>query len=204
MTRRVPIIPTVLVLAAIATMIALGFWQLQRAQWKAGLLATYAAAEGKPPVAFPNIRALPVESLLYRKTSAPCHRPHDWNATGGRNAAKQSGIAHSVRCNLHEGAPTLAPGERESYTALLGWSDDIAQPTWSGGTLTGTLAPDSQDGLRLIADPPVAQLAANEAPSLDDVPNNHLAYAGQWFFFAIVAGIIYVLALRRRGSSPSQ
>ena len=35
-------------------------------------------------------------------------------------------------------------------------------------------------------------------PDPSDLPNNHLAYAGQWFFFAITAFIIYVLALRRR------
>ncbi len=31
------------------------------------------------------------------------------------------------------------------------------------------------------------------------MPNNHLAYAVQWFLFAAIAGAIYVLALRRRG-----
>jgi surfeit locus 1 family protein len=31
------------------------------------------------------------------------------------------------------------------------------------------------------------------------VPNNHLAYAVQWFLFAAVASVIYVLALRWRG-----
>jgi surfeit locus 1 family protein len=30
------------------------------------------------------------------------------------------------------------------------------------------------------------------------VPNNHLAYAVQWFLFAGVAAVIYALALRRR------
>jgi surfeit locus 1 family protein len=32
-TRKVPLIPTLVVLAAVATMIALGVWQLQRAEW---------------------------------------------------------------------------------------------------------------------------------------------------------------------------
>jgi surfeit locus 1 family protein len=30
------------------------------------------------------------------------------------------------------------------------------------------------------------------------VPNNHLSYAIQWFFFATTAVVIYVLALRKR------
>ena len=35
-------------------------------------------------------------------------------------------------------------------------------------------------------------------PSGADVPNNHLAYAVQWFIFAAAALIIYILAVRRR------
>jgi cytochrome oxidase assembly protein ShyY1 len=35
-------------------------------------------------------------------------------------------------------------------------------------------------------------------PSAADTPNNHLAYAGQWFLFAAAALIIYILAVRRR------
>jgi cytochrome oxidase assembly protein ShyY1 len=30
------------------------------------------------------------------------------------------------------------------------------------------------------------------------MPNNHLLYAIQWFFFALARGLIYVLALERR------
>jgi surfeit locus 1 family protein len=37
---------------------------------------------------------------------------------------------------------------------------------------------------RLVADPPLAGLAANAAPDPSDIPNNHLAYAVQWFLFA--------------------
>ena len=49
MTKRVPVIPTILVFAAVALMIGLGVWQLQRAKWKEGLLKQYAEAEKLPP-----------------------------------------------------------------------------------------------------------------------------------------------------------
>ena len=49
-----------------------------------------------------------------------------------------------------------------------------------------------------MTDTPAAGLEANPAPDLSSVPNNHLAYAVQWFIFAALAGIIYALALRRR------
>ena len=50
----------------------------------------------------------------------------------------------------------------------------------------------------LVADKPVPGLEANPGPDLSAVPNNHLAYAVQWFLFAAVAAVIYAIALRRR------
>src|SRR3546814_17082290 len=50
----------------------------------------------------------------------------------------------------------------------------------------------------LVADAPVAGLRASAVPNGADVPNNHLAYAVQWFLFAAAAAAIYILALRRR------
>ena len=47
-------------------------------------------------------------------------------------------------------------------------------------------------------------LNANTPPSLDAIPNNHLAYAVQWFLFAGVAGVIYVIALRRQARRVDQ
>lgn len=188
---RLPVWPTVLVAAAVATMIGLGIWQLERAQWKESLLADYAAAAGKPPIAWPiqpDAEALP----LYRRSSVDCARVLDWRATSGRNADGGSGWIHIARCGLASG------GEAQ---VVAGWSERPDNPGWAGGRVTGTIAPDSQHGLRLVAQPPVARLAANRPPSLDDIPNNHLAYAGQWFLFAAMAALIYFLALRRRAAA---
>jgi surfeit locus 1 family protein len=86
-----------------------------------------------------------------------------------------------------------------------------AKPSWGGGKVSGYIshAPSEMPmivaafshapkTLMLIADPPLAGLAANPPADLSSVPNNHLAYAVQWFLFALVAGIIYAIALRRR------
>ena len=54
----------------------------------------------------------------------------------------------------------------------------------------------------LIAGEPVPGLKPLAPPNVADVPNNHLAYAVQWFFFAGIAAIIYVLALRKRKPRP--
>ena len=44
MIRRLPILPTILVAAAVVVMIGLGVWQLSRAEWKERLIAQYRAA----------------------------------------------------------------------------------------------------------------------------------------------------------------
>ena len=97
----------------------------------------------------------------------------------------------------------------------LGTTRDLhAKVAWGGGAITGYLshAPDARPllanlwdhnpkRLMLVADTPPPGLARNNPPDLSSVPNNHLAYAGQWFFFALVASIIYTLAVRRRLSA---
>ena len=55
MIRRLPLIPTIVVAAAVAVMIGLGVWQLQRAEWKERLIARYTRAETLPPIAWPTV-----------------------------------------------------------------------------------------------------------------------------------------------------
>ena len=55
MTRRVPVLASLVVAAAVAVLIGLGVWQLQRAKWKEGLLARYAQAEKLPPITWPTV-----------------------------------------------------------------------------------------------------------------------------------------------------
>ena len=63
--KRLPLIPTLVVAGAVAVMIGLGIWQLQRAAWKDRLLADYAAAAPMP--------ALDLDPLLDRESDR-CRR----------------------------------------------------------------------------------------------------------------------------------
>lgn len=195
--RPVPIIATAVVIAAIATMIALGIWQLQRAQWKEGILARFHAAQANAdPVAYP-LHAAAVEGALYRHSALTCNRVTDWQATTGYSSDGQVGFAHVATCVLPDG---------QRAEVITGWSTDPKPSTWAGGPVTGIVGPAQGDAVRLVADPPLAGLAANKAPDPSNIPNNHLAYAVQWFLFALAAAVIYVLALRRRflsGASTS-
>ena len=192
--RRIPLLPTALVALAVAAMIALGLWQLLvRLPEKEAQLALLAANPTRPPVAFP---AAPDDRLLFRRASATCRPP----ATVTLAGAGAAGFRAVARCG-------------DGVTVALGTTHDpMARVTWAGGAVTGYLshAPDARPliaglwdrtpkRLMLVADRPAPGLAANTPPDISAVPNNHLAYAGQWFFFAAVALVIYALALRRRG-----
>ena len=81
----------------------------------------------------------------------------------------------------------------------LGWSKNPdAGRAYRGGLISGMIAPDRLSRMRLVAATPGPGLVASAPPSPDTIPNNHFSYAIQWFLFAGIALIIYLLALRQR------
>lgn len=196
--KRLPVVPTILVLLAVAAMVALGVWQLQRKGWKEAKLALYARNVTLPPVAFPQI---PVgDDLLYRRTSAFCLQPTRWRTEGA------GGRGWRLIAECRTGA------EGPGFAVELGLTRDVNfKPTWQGGKVTGVIAPAPSHQsliagltrpapmtLMIIADTPLPGLVASPRPSPQAIPNNHLAYAVQWFIFAALALGIYAIALRRR------
>lgn len=195
MIRRVPIVSTIVVFAAVAAMIALGIWQLHRLQWKEGLLARYHQAQAlSADVPFPRVPRQ-VEAALYRHARVTCARVLSTNAMAGRSADDQPGWAHIARCALAGG------GEAD---IVLGWSNQPNTVSWLGGDAMGVIGPGRAGEARLIAAPPLAGLAANETPDPRSIPNNHLSYAIQWFLFATTALVIYALALRKKWRAQSR
>ena len=204
--RRLPFWPTLLVGIAVATMIALGVWQLRRAVWKEGLLARYATARSLPPVALPQWPT-EREAQLFRRSSLFCLRVSGWRVEAGRNAQGNAGWRHLATCRTGL--------ERADIIVDMGVSQGFEdRPRWRGGPVNGMLAPAPQrlsliqrllrqappPETMLVADVPAPGFARSTTPSPADIPNNHRAYAVQWFVFAGVAAIIYAIALRRRAS----
>lgn len=190
--RRIPVVATIMVTLAVAAMIALGLWQLlDRLPKKEAFLAQLAANPAKPAISFPDRDD---DRLLFRRASGRCSAPTSIRLAG----AGASGYRAIATC----------PG----LIVQLGTTrDPNARPVWAGGAVAGYLshAPTGQSmigaalhpeprRMMLVAAPPRAGLQPNPAPDVDAVPNNHLAYAVQWFFFAAIAAIIYVLAVARR------
>ncbi|WP_332810935.1 SURF1 family cytochrome oxidase biogenesis protein [Sphingomonas sp.] len=186
---KIPVLPTAIVAAAVAVMIGLGVWQLQRAEWKEGLLVRYGQAAGLPPVAWPNVPPKD-DPPYYRRATGFCLEVVSWRAVAGRNLNDQPGWSHIAACRTGAEGPGMQVD--------VGWSRSSDPPQWRGGALDGVIAPDSKYGMRLIAATPAPGLVASAPPSPESVPNNHLAYAIQWFIFAAIAAIIYGLALRWR------
>lgn len=207
MLKRIPVIPTLIVLIAVGIMIWLGFWQLDRMHQKQTLLVRYAAARQLPSF---NLERLPYDprTLLYRRVSFNCHRIEGGSDLAGRNAKGEVGWAHTASCSTIE--PDLTGPDRTrldgrklaELNVVIGWSKDPRNVAWAGGAVTGTIAPGAGAAIRVIADPPLAGLAANARPDPADLPNNHLSYAVQWFLFALTALAIYGLALRKRLAAP--
>ncbi|MGJ3649277.1 SURF1 family protein [Sphingomonas sp. GlSt437] len=197
--NRLPILPTAIVALAVAAMVALGFWQLDRRVWKERLLAQYAANQQLPPMAFPV--GSTDDKLLYRRAGAFCLNPTAWTVEGAG--------AHGWRLIAQCRTGAEGPG----FAAELGTTHDPNfRPAWRGGKVSGTIiaAPSHASlieaafsraapaPLMIVADTAPAGLEPSPKPSPASIPNNHLAYAVQWFIFAGLAVVIYALALRRR------
>jgi surfeit locus 1 family protein len=192
--RRVPVVATVIVLAAVATMIGLGLWQLHRARENEQLLAQFSAASKLPPIAFPTA-PMKGPPPLFRWATGYCLRIVGHRATAGRNRAGDSGWAQIVECATGAEGPGM--------TVEAGWSKDPnAKVNWSGGPVSGVIVRDRIHRIRLIAASAPPGLEPAGLPSIETAvpvtPARNRSYALQWFSFAAIALLIYGIAVRKR------
>ena len=189
MTRPKLVIGGIVTAIAVAVMIGLGFWQLDRLEQKEALIAGFEKAADQPAIAYPPVA--PEDPPLYRKSGLTCLDVVGWRHQAGANIDGESGYVHVADCRLGAEGPGAA--------VEIGWSrEPTAGTDWQGGPVTGTIGPDEKYGYRLVADLGLAGLQQSAPPSMDAIRNNHLAYAIQWFAFAAVAVIIFLLATRRK------
>ena len=192
--KRWPIIPTIIVIIAVAIMIGLGVWQLQRKAEKEALLARYNAADGLPAIAWPVVpdpRALP----LFRRSTLTCVKVAKIESVSGSNRAGDAGFAHVASCQT-------GGAEGVNAKVAIGWSERPQSPSWDGGLVRGIIAPDGVQLIKLVSTDPADGLQQLALPSPAQIPNNHFLYAIQWFIFAAAASIIYILAVRKRLKTP--
>ena len=195
MSKRLPIIPTLLVIAAVALMVGLGVWQLKRARWKEGLLAQYASAEKLPPISFPTAPVHNDRLPLFRHATGACLRVVGHRAIAGENQAEEPGYAQIVECATGAEGPGMS--------VEVGWSKNPnAKVNWAGGLVSGIIVPDRESRIRLVAGSAPPGLESSRTPDVSSAsaitPAGHRGYAATWFGLAAVALVIYVLAVRKR------
>lgn len=190
--KGIPIIPTIIVVAAAATMVALGFWQIGRAEEKATLIALYETAltNGEPRPFPGGLGGAASDEDLFHPTVFECTDILSRTAIAGRSARGQTGYAHIVQCETGRGPADV----------VLGWSLETSFANYSGGMVDGLIVRGGAQGARVLLNEPPEGLEPLARPDPNDLPNNHIAYAGQWFFFAVTALAIYFLALRSRSA----
>ena len=103
--RRWPVIPTILVLAAAAAMVALGIWQLQRKGEKEALIALYERNRAmSSPVTYPKLPPVS-DAFLFRKSSVVCLEVVKWDPRGGTDRKGQTGIRMIADCRTGAEGP---------------------------------------------------------------------------------------------------
>lgn len=185
-------------------MVTLGVWQLGRAGEKDALIARYQANMDLPATAYPATNPAD-HSYLYRTVSANCLRVVEWRELAGRTADGRSGWRHIATC--------ATGAEGPGFLVDMGVSEG-PQPSvaWIGGPVRGraTLEPDEHSALSrsmgnaaplrlmIVAESAAPGLVASAPPDPSSVPSNHRSYAVQWFLFAAIASIIFILAVQQR------
>lgn len=222
MTFRI-ILPLLFGLVGAAVLAGLGVWQLQRLEWKQGVLAQIEARIGAAPVPLPTApdpladRYLPVtvtgrftgqalDVLVSRKEIGAGYRVIAvLQAADGRRILVDRGfVADEARGAGHAAGPVTVTGN-------LHWPDEVDGYT---------PAPDAKTGLWFARDVPAMAAALGADPVLvvaradtgdgvepmpvdAAIPNNHFGYAVQWFLLAVVwlgMTILYLWRMRRRTS----
>lgn len=201
---KLPVVATIIVGLAVAAMIGLGIWQLQRLKQKDAALAAYRANLSLPVTAWPSMNPTD-ERYLFRKLSADCLRVVSWQVVGGRTPDDKPGWRHIATCTTGAEGPGLVVDMGVGI-------DPHGKANWTGGPVTGLATHEPDDHsfitrllgrapplrLMIVAETAAPGLSPSAPPDPSSVPNNHFSYAAQWFFFAGVALVIYGLALRKR------
>lgn len=202
-----PVIPTILVGLAVAIMVALGIWQLQRKSVNEVLLRQVSANINKSAITYPELGPVDV-SALHRRSSVTCLRVARWIEDAGIDNAGKTGTRYLAEC--------VTGVEGPGALIVAGISNRPNQKVnWTGGLVEGviTTEPDRQSMIAKLFGPKITlrpmlvsktglgNLRAPEPPSLSKIRSkiaNNGSYAVQWFLFAAAAAIIYGLALRKK------
>ncbi|MCF6445039.1 SURF1 family protein [Nereida sp. MMG025] len=215
------IAPLIFGAAGAAILISLGVWQMQRLEWKQGVLAEIQARINDAPVAVPvqpdpeGDRFLPVAAqgeltgeylrvLVSQKRVGAGYRIISAFETEGRRILVDRGFMPVQSDDTPAAQGQVAyvgnlhwPEEVDSYTP----APDLAQNLWFARDVPAMADALNTEPVLLIARAatPADAAIAPLPVSTEGIPNDHLNYAITWFSLAIVwLGMTAFLAWRIR------
>lgn len=228
MSRRPGFWSTGMTLVLLMVLVGLGLWQLQRRGEKAQLLAAIRAQQARAEVELPLALPNPAD-YYYRRVRLACTftGPKGWLL--GQNRRGDYGYRHLHVCRRGTAPPLLvdmgwSADKSEPFrlnipipvvgmalgSDSIGWIARHVTPAPVGHVYTQRdlkligqdLSPNSLP-LLVVTDIPFPGLEPSTIPRIENIPNNHLLYALQWFGFAIILAIIYGL-YRSRAAQPGR
>lgn len=212
------ILAATLSVIVLAVFIGLGLWQLQRMNWKAGVISQIDAQIGAPPVALPHAPSPETSKFLPVHFSGQIdedfirvlasHRDFGAGyriispvilADGRRILVDRGFITLTKKLSQAKTDPLVLTGnlhwpeDRNSYTP----EDDLVENIWFARDV-GKMA------MHLGTDPVFVILRSQTDPALhpmplttESIPNRHLEYVGTWFLLAITWSVMTGFALWR-------
>lgn len=210
MTRRM-IAPLVFGLVGVAILLALGFWQLQRLEWKRGVLAEIDARMSAAAVEVP---AAPTEDAheylhvavagtlepgeLHVYTSAPPRGVGyrviaPLRLADGRRVLLDRGFvpiedkdAPRPPGRLRVEGALLWPNETDSWTS----APDLAKNIWFARDVPAMAAALDTEPVMIVAAATDDPAGPTPLPVGVNIPNDHLEYALTWFSLAAVWAVM--------------
>ncbi len=200
------ILPLIFGLAGTAVLIGLGIWQVQRLQWKEGVLAAMDAKIGEDSVPLPDAPTDADEYLAVtvagrftgeaavvlsgKKFVGPGFEVIEVLETGaGRRVLIDRGFVPEDRRNAPRTVTSV------SVTGNLLWPDesdgftpppDLAQGLWYARDVAGLSAALKTEPLLIVARTDTGDDIEPVPVDTLTIPNNHLNYAITWFSLAAV------------------
>lgn len=178
--------------AALPLLLGLGVWQLQRAEWKAGVLAELERNRAAPVMDL-GVGPIPDGAPAFRRVwlLVDCP-PQSGEARAGRDRRGRAGYSIILQC-ASGGAPLRLDA---------GWSPrPDPGATWAlrQTRIEGVLVPAARGDAQwlLVMGDGLDGLSASAPPSVETISNNHRGYAIQWFSFAAILVAVYAAWLVR-------